>query len=128
MGNFKKGFIHILYKYIFNILLVINMVNLDGMNFFELKIHWIQMMSLQICNFHCTCQHNWLILWLRCPLTWYELSLTIVQHVKRDYDSAYKVCNDGSPSRRKPSSIKPLCNTFANNCGDMFANPLHAKS
>jgi hypothetical protein len=36
MNNFKKGFIHILYKYI---LLVINMVNLDGINFFELKIH-----------------------------------------------------------------------------------------
>jgi len=37
--------------------------------------------------------------------------------------SSLKVCNDGSPSRRKPISIKPLCNTFANNCGDMFANP-----
>jgi hypothetical protein len=46
-----------------------------------------------------------------------------MQHLKRDYDSAHKVCNDGSMSRRKPSSIKPLCNTFANNCGDMFANP-----
>jgi hypothetical protein len=65
---------------------------------------------------------------VKCPLTWYELSLTIMQHLKRDYDSAHKVCNDGSMSRRKPSSIKPLCNTFANNCGDMFANPLHAKS
>jgi hypothetical protein len=41
MSNFKKVFIHILYKYILNILLVINMVNLDGVNFFELKIHWI---------------------------------------------------------------------------------------
>ncbi len=39
MDNFKKGFIDILYKHILNILLVINMVNLDGMNFFELKIH-----------------------------------------------------------------------------------------
>jgi hypothetical protein len=37
--------------------------------------------------------------------------------------SSLKVCNDGSLSRRKPRSIKPLCNTFANKCGDMFANP-----
>jgi hypothetical protein len=39
MNNFKKGFIHILYKYILNILLFMNMVNLDGMIFLELKIH-----------------------------------------------------------------------------------------
>ncbi len=39
MNNFKKGFIHILYKYILNMLLVINMVNLNGTNFLKLKIH-----------------------------------------------------------------------------------------
>jgi hypothetical protein len=37
--------------------------------------------------------------------------------------SSLKVCSDGSPSRKEPSSIKPLCNRFASNCGDMFANP-----
>jgi hypothetical protein len=46
-----------------------------------------------------------------------------VRHLKRDNTSAHKVCTEGSPSRRKPSSIKPLCNTFANNCGDIFAKP-----